>query len=1005
MEGSSDLRPHSTVDGRHLAAIEDARRQFEQAAKRLPGSSAALGIDRNPSPSLEWLTDSLPGYEIGPEIHRGGQGVVYRSVQRGTQREVAIKVMREGPFGGPRDKARFEREIQILGQFKHPNIVTIHDSGSSAHGFYFVMDYIPGESLDAYVAKSNLGVRETLALFAKICHAVHAAHLHGVIHRDLKPANIRVDEAGEPHLLDFGLAKLNEDEMPTAESSALRSMTGQFIGSMPWASPEQIEGKPGEIDVRTDVYSLGVMLFQVLTGQPPYKVGGNMRQAVENICHVDPPSPGSIRAEVGSEVDAIVLKCLCKKKDDRYQSAWELARDIERYLSGEPVEARRGGGWYVLSKQVRKHRLAVSVAGILIGVIAAGLVTSLTFWRQAVRSRDAAQWAKIAAESARDEARKQETTANAVTRFLTHDVLIKLDPYNTQGEDLTARALFEQAAADVEAGAFKDQPLVEFEIRTVLGLVYLWMSDSLRAEAQFRPALAIARRELGDESEKTVLTMGRLGTVLSKQGRLEEAERLLRQALEIQSRTRGDDDLTTVMSRSSLAGWYLDADRPAEAEVLYREVLDARIRLQGPEHPDTLAVQSKLAGALMAQRKFSESEEIYLEVIRLKRRLHGDQHPETLLDLMHFANMLHFAGKYEEALPIAKEAFDGLIERMGRAHESTQSALMVLAKIHQSMGEWSEAESLLRESLDYYRASGRVRYQVVEILRQLAVNLTRLGKLAEAETVLRDALKELDKIGGHAEDRLHVLSYLVNALGEQGKSEEAISFAKECVQLGRQTYGADSETTIIFINNYAFALLGMGRASEAEELFREALESQKRTSGEDNALALNLMHNLALALGNQGKQAEMESLLRAALKGRRQLLDDSDPLTLKTMHALATVLRDLGKNDEAESLFREALDRAEKVWPNGHYLTEHFRRGLGVQLTALHRYEEAETLLLLSHERDLSLLSAGHPNLVEGVEKLVELYEAWGKEDRAAEWRAKLPQNSTTKPASISPAR
>jgi len=993
MDGSSEFRTDTTLDGRHAAAIDAARRQFERAGLRAATSSSSGRAGATAMPA-DWPVDALPGYEIGPEIHRGGQGVVYRAVQRGTQRDVAIKIMREGRLGGPREKARFEREIQILGQLKHPNIVTIHESGTSVHGVYFVMDYIDGQTLDAYVAGAKLGVRETLSLFAGICRAIHVAHLRGVIHRDLKPANIRVDPAGQPHVLDFGLAKFDEIGETTAGSSIVDTMTGQFIGSLPWASPEQIEGRSGDIDVRTDVYALGMVLFQVLTGRMPYEIGVGMRQIVDSICHAEPPAPSSIRAEIDGDVDAIVLKCLRKEKDQRYQSAGDVAADIERFLVGEPIDARRDSALYVISRQIRRHRVAASFAGLFILVVAAALITSLTFWRRAVHERTEAEGARAAAVAAEEDARKQGEVARAVTRFLTQDVLLKLDPYNTQGEAVTARALFDRAAADVDAGEFKNQPLVEAEIRTVLGMVYLWMSDFARAEAQLRATLEISRREAGPNDARTLLTMGRLGTALARQGKLAEAEPLLREALEIQSRAAGEDDLSTVMARSALAAWCVDADRPAEAASLYRDVLEARTRLQGPDHADTLAVMSKLAGALTSDGKLTDAEPMLRDVIERKRRVHGDRHPETLIDLMHLANVLHLTGRNAEAQPLAEEALAGLSDRMGAGQESTQSALVVLATIQQSLGNRAEAEALFRRAVESHKTSGSNGYQIVEILLQRAVNLSQMGKLLEAESVLREALKAQQSAGNHERDRLRILSNLVNVLGEQGRSNEAVPFAEECVTVSRRVFGDENETTNLFINNHAFAMMGSGDAAAAETRFREAIASQRRLNAGENALTLNLMHNLALSLGRQNKHDEEESLLRAVLASRRKRLGDQDVLSLKSMHALASVLRERDRLDEAELHCREAVALAEKKWPDGHYLTEHFRCGLGTCLIAMKRYDEAEKALLLCQRRGEELLPAGHPNRTEAIEKLIVLYDAWGKPDEAAAWRGRLPNDA-----------
>lgn len=320
--------------------------------------------------------DAIAGYEILGEIHRGGQGVVYQAIQKSTRRKVAIKVMKEGPFAGPSDKARFDREVQVLAQLNHPNVVTIHDSGLAAGHFYFVMDYIAGLPLDAYMAGGKRSIEDTLRLFARICDAVNAAHLRGIIHRDLKPGNIRVDSDGNPHVLDFGLAKLSLGEATDATQPAALSITGQFIGSLPWASPEQAEGIPGNVDVRTDVYSLGVILYQMLTGRFPYEVIGNMRDVLDRIIGAEPARPSTIRRQINDEVETIVLKCLGKSRDRRYQNAGELARDIGHYLAGEPIEAKRDSAWYVLRKHVQRHKIAALVAIVFAFVLIAFAVTS-----------------------------------------------------------------------------------------------------------------------------------------------------------------------------------------------------------------------------------------------------------------------------------------------------------------------------------------------------------------------------------------------------------------------------------------------------------------------------------------------------------------------------------------------------------------------------------------------------------------------------------------------------
>ncbi len=370
--------------------------------------------------------DALPGYEILGEIHRGGQGVVYQAMQKATRRLVAIKVMREGPFAGWRDRARFEREVQVLGALKHPGIVAIHDSGVASGCHYFVMDYVAGASLDAWLGLEQHSITEMLRLFVRICDAVNTAHLKGIIHRDLKPGNIRIDETGDPHILDFGLAKVADAEDREA-SPADMTAVGQFVGSLPWTSPEQAQGTLDQIDTRTDVYALGVILYQMLTGRFPYEVAGPMRDVLNRIVTVEPVYPTSIRSGIDRDVEAIVLKCLRKERDRRYQTAGEVVRDIERHLAGQPVVARSDSALYVLSRTLRRYRVPAAVVAGFALLIGVSLVASLSLWRQAVVERDRAIGAEheqnlqrsradskaIEAEQARQTAERERTRAEA----------------------------------------------------------------------------------------------------------------------------------------------------------------------------------------------------------------------------------------------------------------------------------------------------------------------------------------------------------------------------------------------------------------------------------------------------------------------------------------------------------------------------------------------------------------------------------------------------------------
>lgn len=456
--------------------------------------------------------ESFPGYEIVREIHRGGQGVVYQAIQKATKRKVALKVMHGGPFVGSKGRARFEREVAILAQLQHPNIVGVLDSGTSVGQAFYVMDYVPGQTLDAWMAGDPKLLAEILPLFAKICEAVNAAHLKGITHRDLKPSNIRIDHSGEPHILDFGLAKVVIGEVTEETQPQMMSMTGQFIGSLPWASPEQAEGAPGKVDLRTDVYSLGVILYQLLTGGKfPYEVIGNMRDVMENILRAEPARPSTIRRQVNDEVETIVLKSLQKERERRYQSAGELGRDIRRYLSGEPIEAMRDSGWYVIRKTLRKYQVPTTVAAVFLVLVIGFGIVSYVLYRNADDARERANKALDARNEALGVAKAEKARAEELNAAYARV---------TEAGRALRRRTFTDYYPRIESlvGA---TPAKEALLRD--GLAYL---EALRKDSSADPAF---REELAEALE----AVGRIeaGLYTARVGKTSDAEVHLREAV------------------------------------------------------------------------------------------------------------------------------------------------------------------------------------------------------------------------------------------------------------------------------------------------------------------------------------------------------------------------------------------------------------------------------------------------------------------------------------------
>jgi WD40 repeat protein len=420
-------------------------------SERLPSDTQSMDDDASAA-AVAGNFPQISGYEIIRELNRGGQGVVYQAVQISTKRKVALKVLIEGTLASPAAQRRFLREIELAASLRHRSIVTVFDSGTTPEGRqFYVMDYIRGQSITDYARQSGLSPQRVLELFRTVCDAVAYAHQRGVIHRDLKPSNILVDAEGIARVLDFGLAKTIADR-----ADPMASMSGQIVGTLRYMSPEQTRGNPDEIDMRTDVYSLGVVLYELLTGGFPYPVEGSLVEVLRHIVSTEPAAAartwsaqagahrGGRRCPIDDELSTILRKCLSKDRERRYQNAGELSRDLGHYLADEPLEAKRDSAIYVLRKTLARHRGPVAAAMVILAISAIGLAVSAVAWHRAAVERDAAIRAGDTARAAEQLADEQNqlaqlTVARSYARqhefALARNILESVNPSGSLAQD------------------------------------------------------------------------------------------------------------------------------------------------------------------------------------------------------------------------------------------------------------------------------------------------------------------------------------------------------------------------------------------------------------------------------------------------------------------------------------------------------------------------------------------------------------------------------------------
>ena len=921
-------------------------RSLELAERRARIGPAALATEPI---ALDLPHDALPGYELLEQVARGGQGAVYRAIQAGTKRDVAIKVMHEGPLhaGGGRD--RFAREVQILGQLKHPNIVTIHDTGIASGRTYLVMDYIEGCPLDEYLARKNPPADDRLRLFVKVCNAVHAGHVRGVIHRDVKPNNIRVDDRGEPYILDFGLAKLMSEDLPGDARHPAITVTGQFVGSLPWASPEQICGSKDAVDVRTDVYALGAVLFQMLTGEPPFAIDQGPHEALQSILEHDPPFPSHLCNSIDSDLDIIVHKCLDKNPGRRYQSVLALADDVKRYLAHEPVLARSPSTAYQLRKLARRHKWPfLFVSTLTMGLILFAVTMSAMFAR--------ARQAERLAEDRRVEAEQKAATAETLNDFLINDLLSSSSPEVAQGREVTVDEVLKNAARRVDA-ALADEPLVRASILYSLGRSYESLGRPAEAEPFFREAASLRQENLGADDAKTVEAEVALASCLVSLDRVDEAETLLGPALDTTERAFGRDNPIWLRAAFEFArghwqngdidnsialfrevyerrlavlgmsdpdtlqacmawGFYglLPQGNTAEAERLFRDALSTSRNVLGELHPTTLGLQVSLGWILMHERHLGEADELITGAHDAYEQVLEQHHPQRALGSLRLAELRKEQNRCIESIELSSDAYEHFKVTLGPDHPLALESLQQLVNSYSRRGDVRStarsAEALVRLLKE---TKGSDRTDTVLAMDTYGVALQRLGRYRDAEAQHRQAAIIGEEIG--LTDVFWTCWHsrcLMQAMEGQGREKEAAPFAAALLDC-RRAILVESEEDAYALNCYARDLLDAYPTSHRDPVLALVV-AERAFDASSDAYHYNRF-TLARAYAANGRPAEAVGMARRALAGA-PLEDSSERREYEDL--LATLLAKSGDRTAAERVYIETLDARRREYPAQH---------------------------------------------------------------------------------------
>ena len=887
--------------------------------------SESLGEARAKVPAGEKPGDWVENYKLLQQIGEGGCGVVFMAEQEGlVHRRVALKIIKPG-MDSESVIARFEAERQALALMEHPNIAKIFDAGATESGRpFFVMELVHGIKITDYCDQHSLTTEERLRLFVQVCQAVQHAHQKGVIHRDIKPSNIlvsTVEGSALPVVIDFGIAKATTTQTDKTRFTAVEML----IGTPAYMSPEQAALNTADVDTRTDIYSLGVLLYELLTGSNPFdteqllKVGLDETRrvireqepaspsarlskltdadltTVAQHRHSDPPT---LLRTVRGDLDWIVMKALEKDRTRRYATANGLALDIQRFLANETISARPPSKFYRLQKTVARNKLLFSgIAIIAMVLVVSLLVVSVSLAKE---------------RRARREAEAASVKSQEVTRFL-EAMLNGVGPSVARGRDTEMLREILDETAERLSKAMTNQPEVEAELRSIIGSLYQEIAEVGKGEEMARTALTLRQNTFGSNSLEAAESLNLLGKLLMVQHKLPEAEQAYGEALAIRRRRLGDENADTASSLNGLAEVYRDQRKLIEAEAMARETLRVREKLLGKEHLD---VADSLRNLCLIQGyggRWAEAEQTSLRVLAIRRKLIGNDDHRVAAALEDRGWVLNAMERFEEAFALDAEALTIRQKLLGDAHPDVQRNLNSLGQLLANRGDLQSASGVLKAVLATQRKLlGDDNSATLETFLSLAKVLQRDGKGPEAESVWREALAIWDNLGeDHNPDRLYALRGLGENLESQGKWPEAAEVWRESLSLWRKREGIEGQESMYTLRKLGMALEAARKWPDTESVYREAL-TISRKQGDETQEALLDLDRLVRTLATQKKFAEAQQLLD-------KILTPAFVIKPESVNLLVIRVNVMGR----QGRWREAAADAARALENQP--TEHYR--------------------------------------------------------------------------------